>query len=86
MELVKMTRGDDVANVRLEWVDQWKDWGWSDGVESNAVPQSATAEDLDALDADQLHALAKERGVKVHANAGADKVREALRDAEKAAG
>lgn len=38
-------------------------------------------DDLDGLDAEQLHALAKERGVKVHHAAGADKVREALREA-----
>ena len=36
---------------------------------------------LDELDAAQLHELAKERGVKVHHAAGADKVREALREA-----
>lgn len=36
---------------------------------------------LEALDKDQLHALAKERGVKVHHLAGADKVRAALREA-----
>lgn len=36
---------------------------------------------LEALDKDQLHALAKERGVKVHHMAGADKVRAALREA-----
>ena len=34
------------------------------------------------LDADALHALAKERGVKVHHKTGADKVRAALRSAE----
>lgn len=39
---------------------------------------------LDDLDKDQLHALAKERGVNVHHLAGADKVREALREAEQA--
>jgi hypothetical protein len=36
---------------------------------------------LGGLDKDQLHALAKERGVKVHHMAGADKVRAALREA-----
>jgi hypothetical protein len=36
---------------------------------------------LEALDKEQLHALAKERGVKVHHMAGADKVRTALREA-----
>jgi hypothetical protein len=34
---------------------------------------------LDKLDAEALHALAKERGVTVHHRAGADKVRAALR-------
>lgn len=38
--------------------------------------------DLDALDGDALHALARDRGVKVHHKAGADKVRAALREAE----
>ncbi|WP_336235740.1 hypothetical protein [Achromobacter dolens] len=37
--------------------------------------------DLDALDGEELHALARERGVKVHHKAGADKVRAALREA-----
>lgn len=37
--------------------------------------------DLDSLDGDALHALARERGVKVHHKAGADKVRAALREA-----
>jgi hypothetical protein len=39
---------------------------------------------LDAMDREQLHALAKERGVKVHHMAGAEKLRTALRDAEPA--
>lgn len=38
--------------------------------------------DLDSLDGDALHELARERGVKVHHKAGADKVRAALREAE----
>ena len=42
--------------------------------------QEETDDGLDALDKEQLHALAKERGVKVHHMAGADKVRAALRD------
>jgi hypothetical protein len=36
---------------------------------------------LDKLDAVALHALAKVRGVKVHHNAGAEKVRQAIREA-----
>jgi hypothetical protein len=36
---------------------------------------------LDRLDAEALHALARVRGVKVHHNAGAEKVRAALREA-----
>lgn len=37
--------------------------------------------DLDRMDAEALHALAKDRGVKVHHKAGAEKVRAALREA-----
>lgn len=37
--------------------------------------------DLDSLDGDALHELARERGVKVHHKAGPDKVRAALREA-----
>lgn len=37
--------------------------------------------DLEAMDREQLHALAKERGVKVHPNAGADTVRAKLAEA-----
>jgi hypothetical protein len=39
---------------------------------------------LDDLDRDQLHTMAKERGVKVHHLAGAEKLRTALRNAEPA--
>ena len=39
------------------------------------------ADGLGELDKEALHALAKERGVQVHHAAGADKVRQALRDA-----
>jgi hypothetical protein len=45
------------------------------------VEPQADADGLDALDKDELHALAKERGVRVHHMAGADKVRAALREA-----
>ncbi|MBX5852261.1 hypothetical protein ISE07_26315 [Pseudomonas aeruginosa] len=43
--------------------------------------QPALGDDLDGMDAEQLHALAKARGVSVHRNAGPDKVRKALREA-----
>jgi len=46
------------------------------------TPVQSLPVDLDALDADALHELAKERGVKVHHKAGAEKVRAALREAE----
>lgn len=47
------------------------------------VPHSVVATDdgLDDLAVEELHALAKERGVKVHHKAGAEKVRAALREA-----
>jgi|SRR5690606_1454306 len=54
---------------------------------SNHVPAGGkvvtVADELSELNADQLHALAKERGIKVHPRAGADKVRAALKEAEK---
>lgn len=47
-----------------------------------AAPDSTVVDDgLDAMDKDQLHAIAKDRNVKVHHLAGADKVRAALREA-----
>lgn len=46
-----------------------------------AEPAPENGDGLDALDKERLHALAKERGVKVHHMAGADKVRAALREA-----
>jgi len=46
-----------------------------------AAPAPDSGIDIDAMGADQLHALARERGVKVHHKAGADKVRAALREA-----
>ncbi len=48
--------------------------------EMKPAPAVAT-DDLDSLDAEALHALAKERGVAVHHRAGAEKVRAALREA-----
>lgn len=54
-----------------------------DGAPS-AAPPSGPLDELDGLDAPALHALAKERGVKVHYKAGADKVRAALREAAQA--
>lgn len=45
------------------------------------TPAQPVAVDLDAMDTEALHELAKERGVKVHPRAGAEKVRAALREA-----
>ncbi|CAA2107652.1 hypothetical protein [Variovorax paradoxus] len=42
--------------------------------------ETTDGDGLDAMDREQLHALAKDRGVKVHHMAGADKVRAALRE------
>lgn len=49
-------------------------------VEIPASREAATA-DLDAMELAELHALARDLGVKVHHKAGADKVRSALREA-----
>lgn len=61
-----------------------KGHGHTEAKRQQAVVQVETSQinavdGLDELDTEQLRALAKERGIKVHANAGADKVREALR-------
>ena len=42
------------------------------------------ANDLESLDTEALHALAKQMDLKVHHKAGADKVRAAIEDARKA--
>lgn len=49
---------------------------------TQVVPVAAPVADIDSMDKEELHALAKERGVKVHHMAGADKVRAALREAQ----
>lgn len=41
--------------------------------------EESVSDDLDAMEKQELHALAKEMGVDVHHNAGAPKVREAIR-------
>jgi hypothetical protein len=46
-----------------------------------SVVVAEAAPDLDAMDADALRTLAQERGLKIHHNAGADKLRAALREA-----
>lgn len=49
--------------------------------ELRALTITPNPDGLDDLDAEQLRALAAERGVAVHARAGADKIRAALRAA-----
>lgn len=51
-------------------------------VPGQEVKPAEQAIDLAAMDKEALHALAKERGVKVHHNAGADTVRKALTEAQ----
>lgn len=61
---------------------QTRDMAFQPVVTKPMQAQTKSEDDgLDALDRDQLHALAKERDVKVHHLAGADKVRAALREA-----
>lgn len=53
------------------------------GKESAAIePELNNDDGLDILDVDELREIAKDRGVKVHHAAGAEKIREALRKAE----
>lgn len=44
----------------------------------------STEDGLEGLEIEELRILAQERGVTVHHNAGADKIRQALRDAQAA--
>lgn len=78
----EMAEADAAAKKALADKDQGDAGGQGGGAASqpDGAPPAA-GDGLDALEAEQLHALAKERGVKVHANAGADKVRAALREA-----
>jgi hypothetical protein len=46
------------------------------------IPVADEGDGLDSLDAEALHALAKERGIAVHHRSGADRVRAALRGGE----
>lgn len=48
------------------------------------VQSQSTSDELDALTHEQLHELAKKRGLEIHHRAGADKVKEALRKAQSA--
>ncbi|WP_047711374.1 hypothetical protein [Pseudomonas lactis] len=48
------------------------------------VQSQSTSDELDAMTPEQLHELAKKRGVEIHHRAGADKVKEALRKAQSA--
>jgi len=47
--------------------------------EMRAAVPAIVADELDFLTLEELQGLAKERGIKVHHRAGADKVRKALR-------
>lgn len=46
------------------------------------APTIKVYDSLDGLTVEELHVLAKERGVEVHHRAGADKVKAALREAQ----
>ncbi|WP_312288801.1 hypothetical protein [Stutzerimonas nitrititolerans] len=46
------------------------------------APDQETLDEFDALSVEELHALAKERGIEVHHRAGAEKVKDALRKAQ----
>ncbi len=47
--------------------------------DSARQPIAESSDGLDELAVDELHSIAKERGIEVHHRAGADKVRAALR-------
>lgn len=50
---------------------------------AQSVPVVQKGRDLDSMDRDELHALARELGVKVHHASGADKVRAAIAESGK---
>lgn len=51
-----------------------------DPIVQEVESQAEAQDELDALGEEELRDLAKERGVKVHHKAGADKIRAALRE------
>lgn len=61
---------------------QTRDMSRQPMVTTPMVAEDMSKIDLSKLDKDQLHALAKARGIKVHHLAGADKVRAALEAAQ----
>ncbi len=80
-----IAQGYKIIDARFAPVDLVKPTGKDEqptnDVQAGTPTAGGEAVDLDGLDADQLRQLAKERGVNVHANAGADKIRAALREA-----
>lgn len=81
-----IAQGCKIIDARFAPVDLVKPTGKdeqpTDEAKASAATNTGEAVDLDALDADQLRQLAKERGVNVHPNAGTDKIRAALREAQ----
>lgn len=55
----------------------------SESSAATSAGAAVSAYDLDEMNADALHALAKERGIKIHHKTGIDKVRAAIREGEK---
>jgi hypothetical protein len=60
-----------------------RDMAAAPSVVAPVLKPTRNVDELDEMDAEALHALAKERNVPVHHRAGADKVRAALREAAK---
>lgn len=58
---------------------QTRDMAFQHGVQKPMVADRSVDDGLDALDKEQLHALAKDRGLTLHHALGAEKVRAAIR-------
>ena len=49
-DLIKMIRGDDIANVRPEWVEQWEAWGWKVEAQEKSATRRKPAKTVETQD------------------------------------
>lgn len=74
-------RTRDVTTSRIVAVPPQSEEPKSEETEAQVADDASVADGLDDLEVDELRAIAKDRGVRVHHAAGADKIRAALRGA-----
>ncbi len=73
-DLIRVTRGDDVADIRPEWLEQWRGWGWAEPVSALSRDQISTMERATVLE------LLEARGWAGDKRLAVEKLREALID------